>query len=501
MAESQDARITSRWEASELTARSVADPLPQVSFGSTGAFAVVDGPEPDPEARPTPALLTIPVPGEVEATVDWTTMRVFAIDEHERRFDLIERSGFDRERRVAWAEVDGPGLYGAYGLPSDPATREAVWWLRELQPLIHREAALGGDGLRHSICELILCQNPNVIPPQGICERCLGLEIPRGGLPEFGLLRHERLPELIRITPCRLVNGPISYLEFSTNHMFKIPTASGTGALCAQPGPGDLFKPPKWSPGGDRLAYTVRNNSGNSRLEARDSACGSTTVITSGPGDWSWMAWNPVESGGKYQLAFTVGTMVGTAYRWRIDAVLADGTNPQNLVGPASIVSGQPVTDAWCPAYSPDGSALAFLARLGPVAGPDPSLVLAGPTGANAKVVTAPGLKPREPVVWTRDGKFVGSRTLLGQNPFQVGWWFFPVSNGSVSGPPKTVASTDVTSLSFAPDGLHVCGTRDTPSASGELFVADFDPVTLGLSNIVAITADCFGPDWGPICV
>ena len=461
---------------------------------------MVDGPAPDGGSRPGSAVLTMPISGEVEGTLDWTTMRVFAVDEDRRRFDLIEHSGFDREQGVVWAEIDGPGLYGAYALPSDPATREAVWWLRELQPLIQREAALGGDRLRHTICELILCQNPNVDPPQGICERCLGLEIPRAGLPEFGLLRHERVPELIRVTPCRLVNGPISYLEFSTNRMMKMPTASGTAVLCAQPASGDLFKPPRWSPGGDHLAYTVRNNNGSSRLELRDATCGGTTVITSGVGDWSWMAWNPAESGGQYQLAFSVGTMVGTAYRWRIDAVLADGTGHKTLVGPAS-ASGQPVVDAWCPAYSPDGATLAFLSHLGAGAGPDPSLVLADSTGANAKVVTAPGLKPREPVVWTRDGKFVGSRTVLAQNPSQVGWWFFPVGNGVVSGPPKTAATPDVTFLSFAPDGLRVCGTRDTPTVSGELFVADFDPATLALSNITALSADCFGPDWGPTCV
>jgi hypothetical protein len=183
---------------SEIRVTEIEDPLPDATFGSIGRYAEVaraDGRD-DPFI-PQPLVLSFRE-GRVEH-VDPSTLRIFEVDADSRSFALLENSSVDVEGGEVFGWVDHPGVYGVIGLPQNPAVLETLRLFQRFRPQLKEEADRGERGLQDRICGLILCQDPAVFGgrpggPGDLCERCLGLDLSFGRLPEIFLLEPEPPP-------------------------------------------------------------------------------------------------------------------------------------------------------------------------------------------------------------------------------------------------------------------------------------------------------------------
>jgi hypothetical protein len=136
------------------------------------------------------------------------TIRVFRA-EPDGEWSLVARSGVNAEYGYAWAHIRRPGVYVPVGFPKSPWLQVTVRALESYRPWINaaRQMDQLPDALQR-ICNLILCESPFArmladpdeldklgLPPfepgdpASVCEQCLGLDPPVGGLPESQLLR------------------------------------------------------------------------------------------------------------------------------------------------------------------------------------------------------------------------------------------------------------------------------------------------------------------------
>jgi photosystem II stability/assembly factor-like uncharacterized protein len=155
--------------------------------------------------------------------VEPSTVRVFRFDDASREWLLVPRSGASPDGSYAWAQLRQPGLYVAVGLPRDPWLVRTVATIDTYMPWLRAQADREGvPPLLERICQLILCgssfeeargdpgrANDLDLPGFGdglesgdICERCLGLDLALGGLPEIQILRDPQiLLDIPRIWP------------------------------------------------------------------------------------------------------------------------------------------------------------------------------------------------------------------------------------------------------------------------------------------------------------
>ena len=160
-----------------------AHPAPRTTVGDVGAFFRVRASEPFVNER-----IEIPYSKAAAKKVDEDTLRLFWWDGKARSLILVEPSGVDRERGLVWGRISEPGLYGAIGLPANPALRQTM----AIFAAFTAEELRARPTLIPPVCGLILCQDPTPRGgPSGLCAVCLGLQVPELHFPEVQIIRHE----------------------------------------------------------------------------------------------------------------------------------------------------------------------------------------------------------------------------------------------------------------------------------------------------------------------
>lgn len=115
-------RVTNDFDANEqLKIRAVDNPLPNSSLGIAGKSVQVSGPE---EFHLTPLLIPFDV-ADITG-IDLSTVRVFRLDEANKKFKPVWNSGVNRALGFFWANICRPGTYVAIGAPRDILLREAL---------------------------------------------------------------------------------------------------------------------------------------------------------------------------------------------------------------------------------------------------------------------------------------------------------------------------------------------------------------------------------------
>jgi hypothetical protein len=180
------------------------NPKPNSSFGFAAQAVRVSG----NENSLVGVTLKIRNEKELSDELIHSTIRIFRFDETSKEWHLMPRSGSSLDGTYAWARGIHSGLYVPIGLPRNPWMLQTVLTIDSYSPWIR--AARQRDSTRQildPICRLILCdgifreaqKNPKVadelgLPPidtggiNDICDRCLGLDLPSGGLPESSIL-------------------------------------------------------------------------------------------------------------------------------------------------------------------------------------------------------------------------------------------------------------------------------------------------------------------------
>lgn len=168
-----------RNEALSLTP--VANPHQRGTVGDIGVFFRVDAHRPFTSVR-----LELPYAAASRLeSVDERTLHLFWWDEEKRSLALVSPSGVDLDKKVVWGTIHTAGIYGCIGLPTDSDLRRTLG----VFALFSAEELRDSRALHLKVCGLILCADPGFGAPLGVCELCLGLEIPELHLPEVQILR------------------------------------------------------------------------------------------------------------------------------------------------------------------------------------------------------------------------------------------------------------------------------------------------------------------------
>ena len=132
----------------------VENPLQVRTPGATGRVVQVVG----KAAFEDYADLAVGLMLEEIAGLDPGSIRLLRWDDRRRRFAGVPRSGMSPDGRYVWAKINKPGIYGAFGLPADPARRTTLELLRSV---VTWDTALQSTDIGFSfidpICLVILC--------------------------------------------------------------------------------------------------------------------------------------------------------------------------------------------------------------------------------------------------------------------------------------------------------------------------------------------------------
>jgi alpha-tubulin suppressor-like RCC1 family protein len=187
-----------RPERFELQVSDIDDPLPNATFGSIGRYVEVA--LPDRLDKPVVSgRLRLSFDEKRAQHVDLYTLTLFRVDLESRVFTPVESSRVDVGRCEVTAWVNTPGIYGLIGLPKHSGLLETLRLFDRFGPQLLEERERREHGLHNGICGLILCADPTQwgdapTGPGDLCQKCLGLDISFGRLPEKYLL--ERRPDI-----------------------------------------------------------------------------------------------------------------------------------------------------------------------------------------------------------------------------------------------------------------------------------------------------------------
>jgi alpha-tubulin suppressor-like RCC1 family protein len=182
----------------ELRVTDIEDPLPDATFGSIGRYVEVARPDQGEEPF-VPQRLTLGFDEKQAEHVDLWTLTLFRVDLESREFTPVDSSRVDADEREVTAWVNEPGTYGLIGLPKHRGVLETLRLLDRFGPQLLEERERGEHGLQDRICGLILCADPTPwgggpTGPGDLCQKCLGLDVSWGRLPERYLW--ERRPDI-----------------------------------------------------------------------------------------------------------------------------------------------------------------------------------------------------------------------------------------------------------------------------------------------------------------
>ena len=181
------------------------NPRPKSSFGFAAQSVEVLT---ESDLRGTALKMTIDK--ELSEGIDPATIRIFRFEESVGEWHMVARSGASVNGDYAWARLHRPGLYVPIGLPRDPWLLRTIMVLDAYTPWLRAAREMDTlEGFLDPICQLILCadmfekvrDDPALadrlgLPPfeggrigtNDICDRCLGLDVQLGGLPELDIL-------------------------------------------------------------------------------------------------------------------------------------------------------------------------------------------------------------------------------------------------------------------------------------------------------------------------
>lgn len=127
---------------------------------------------------PDGAVLALPYDRAAVAHLDESTIRMFRFDDTARRYRIVRSSERHPRLPVVLGPADPNTRHGLIGRPVDARIRTAI----ELLCGLHRSPAQARVALRDRICDQILCEpglagaDPAPLP-EGVCERCHGLDL------------------------------------------------------------------------------------------------------------------------------------------------------------------------------------------------------------------------------------------------------------------------------------------------------------------------------------
>jgi len=145
----------------------------------------------------------------------------------------------------------------------------------------------------------------------------------------------------------------------------------------------------------------------------------------------------------------------------------------------------------WTPAWSPDGSRLAFASPRGPNANVDIFSIAAD--GTDLRRLTSHPSYDQDPT-WSPDGSMIAfvSRRPDNDAPDQI---FIMNADGSNL---RSIATPEVapTKIDWSPDGSRLAFTTWTEANTRDVFVVNLDGT--GLRNVSNRVEDSFAPAWSP---
>jgi hypothetical protein len=238
------------------------NPLPRTSFGNIDRFVQVRSASRGQSFKP--ALLKIPFTEKDLGWVDAASLRVFEIDVKKREYQLVKKSGVEAGQQYAYAYIERPGVYGLIGLPWHPAVLDTVRLFCSRHSDLAEAGRAGNFELLRRICQVILCaadfESSEVVKRYGlpqlpgrggggnVCEFCLGLEPPIGGLPECELL--DGPPGPIDLAGCnwlsvgpRNINGRIRAMAIHPTTGNTVYAGSANGGVWVTRDAGQSWQP------------------------------------------------------------------------------------------------------------------------------------------------------------------------------------------------------------------------------------------------------------------
>ena len=232
----------------------------------------------------------------------------------------------------------------------------------------------------------------------------------------------------------------------------------------------------EFSPDGTRIAFLTRRDEGNWEIYTMDADGGNPTNLTNHPAKDAWPTWSPDGS----QIVFNserdeqifIGDGVGN---WEIFAMDADGSNQTNL-------TNNPANDSF-PAWSPDGSTIAFMSDRG---GLSDIYTMDAEGGNLVNLTNRPSGDDRMPS-WSPDGRrlvFASNRSgNSGVGGPEAGWpvdhhrWeiYMMDADGGNQVPLTYHPAANDWWPWWSPDGRHIAFTSNRGSNS-EVYVLSLDP-------------------------
>lgn len=173
-----------------------------------------------------------------------------------------------------------------------------------------------------------------------------------------------------------------------------------------------LNQDPAWSPTGNQIAFSNRPEQGSADIWVMDQDGANPVNLTADQpeGNKTWPAWSPQPIDGSYRIAYAQ-QVDGASYLW---TMRADGTDKRRVTADPAFFDSEP-------AWSPDGSTLAFQ-RTGVAVFGDIYLVPSAGGAARALMPANPLAFGQFGPAWSPDGRLIAFASKHGDGEHYQVW-------------------------------------------------------------------------------